>query len=256
MNMNDLYKQLTKPFTNEIKFRVGESGIRFQKPYVRLLAYVDSRDIEDRLDSVLGFENWEDEYTPISYQDKKNTMISGYICKLTLNLDGKKVTKSNNAEMTNFEGLKGGCSKALVRTASRFGIGRHLYDFKNIYAEISTSKTNICNNYINIKQQDFKSKKINEIKVYWGINSEKIIKEHLENLKNKNINKNKNRWQDIKVERDISKDIIKKLYNLYNGNYEKALESLKIFDIKSFKEIDTSVETQNLERSIFKIHEK
>lgn len=242
MNIETIRNELTKPFTeNEIKFRVGETGYKFNKPYILLLAYVDSRDIEDRLDNVLGFENWEDKYIPISYQDKKNISVSGYICELTINIDGKKVTKSNSAEMTNFEGLKGGCSKALVRTASRFGIGRHLYDFKNIYAEISDKKTDICKNYQKVEEKKWNNQSrkydvVNTHNIYWGINSKKVIQEHLKNIGYSNNNK----WSNIKVKSDKSKEIIKILFERYNKNYEKAIDFLKVFKIDTFEELDNN----------------
>lgn len=238
MNVNNIRNELTKPFTeNEIKFRVGETGYKFGKPYILLLAYVDSRDIEQRLDDVLGFENWEDKYIPISYQDKKNIAVSGYICELTVNIEGKKVTKSNSAEMTNFEGLKGGCSKALVRTASRLGIGRHLYDFKNIYAIISDKKNDICKNYQKIEEKKWNSQKrcmevVNTHIVYWGIDKKKVINDHLKSIGYSN------KWSNINVKSDLAKEVIKILFERYNRNYEKALDFLKVFKIDTFEELD------------------
>lgn len=240
----NIYNELTKPFTNEIQFRVGETGFKFGKPYVMLLAYVDSRVIEQRLDDVLGFENWEDKYIPISYQDKKNISVSGYICELTLDINGKKVTKSNSAEMTNFEGLKGGCSKALVRTASRFGIGRHLYDFKNVYAQISEVKTNICTNYQKVEEKKWNSQSrkyeiVNTHNIYWGIDKNKVIKEHLEQL---NCNNN-DLWKNVKLKKDYSKLIVRKLYTDIK-NYDEALKFLKVFGINSFQELDETKQTE------------
>lgn len=216
-----IYEELTKPFTEkQIKFRIGSTGYTNGKAWALLLAYVDSRDIEQRLDDVLGFENWEDEYIPISYQDKKNVNISGYICNLTINIDGKKITKSNSAEMTAVEGIKGGCSKALVRTASRFGIGRHLYDFKNIYAVTSTTKTKECPNYIQIEDKKTRQKH----NVYWGIDSKKVIKQHLNSLSNYT-----NNWKDLKPKYPSSKKIIKVLFERYNKDFKMADDFLKPF---------------------------
>ncbi|ODU01368.1 MAG: hypothetical protein ABS79_01845 [Planctomycetes bacterium SCN 63-9] len=77
----------------------------------------------NRLDSVIGPENWWDEYTQLQ---------NGILCKLTVRLpDGEEICKSDaggHAGMSD-EGddEKSGFSDAFKRAAVKFGIGRHLY---------------------------------------------------------------------------------------------------------------------------------
>lgn len=89
----------------------------------RQIKYVTARTVMNRLDDVLGPENWSDEYLP---RDKS------VVCKLTIILpDGRTVTK---ADAGGFAGMsdagddeKSGFSDAFKRTAAKFGIGRYLY---------------------------------------------------------------------------------------------------------------------------------
>ena len=77
----------------------------------------------NRLDDVLGPENWWDEYQPLEHS---------VICRLTIKLpDGTTLTKSDAggyAGMTDSgDDDKSGFSDAFKRAAVKFGIGRYLY---------------------------------------------------------------------------------------------------------------------------------
>lgn len=62
---NWVFSRLAEPFeAHEVKWRVG-GGNTF-------LAYIDARQVIERLNYVVGAENWYDEYSPISF---KNTQI-------------------------------------------------------------------------------------------------------------------------------------------------------------------------------------
>ncbi len=77
----------------------------------------------NRLDEVLGPDNWWDDYTPLE---------RSVICRLTIQLpDGRTVTK---ADAGGFAGMsdagdddKSGFSDAFKRAAVKFGVGRYLY---------------------------------------------------------------------------------------------------------------------------------
>lgn len=83
------------------------------------LAYIDARDVMDRLDSVVGAANWSDRYD-----------FSGprTICYLSIKIDGEWVTKADGAGDTAVEAEKGAISDAFKRAAVKWGIGRYLYD--------------------------------------------------------------------------------------------------------------------------------
>lgn len=105
-----ILKQLKDPFDPKlVKFRPGGG---------QQLAYVDARDVMKRLDDVMGSENWSDTYVPVD---------GGFICELSLRINGEWIKKSNGANNTKVEPIKGGLSGALKRAAVNFGIGRYLY---------------------------------------------------------------------------------------------------------------------------------
>ena len=82
------------------------------------LAYIDARDVANRLDEVVGIENWQDRYEEVSGR---------LMCYLSIRVEGEWITKADGAGDTNIEGEKGGISDALKRAAQKFGVGRYLY---------------------------------------------------------------------------------------------------------------------------------
>jgi len=115
-----LIRLLAEPFPAEsIKFRPGTvSGNR-----ALALAYVDARDIADRLDAVVGVDGWQDKYTPLA----NGTVV----CELTVQLGERAVTKSDvggeSAQPDEHDRTKAAFSDSLKRAASKFGIARYLY---------------------------------------------------------------------------------------------------------------------------------
>jgi hypothetical protein len=111
----ELFAALAAPFArDEVKTR-PQGG--------RQLSYVTARTIMNRLDHVVGPENWWDDYTP---------MDKSVICRLTIRLpDGEVVTKVDAggcADMADAgDGDKSGFSDAFKRAAVKFGVGRYLY---------------------------------------------------------------------------------------------------------------------------------
>ena len=83
------------------------------------LAYLDARDVMDRLDLVCGPENWQSEYV--------ETAKGRVICKIGIRVTDDWVWKSDGAGDTAVEGEKGGISDAFKRAAVHWGIGRYLY---------------------------------------------------------------------------------------------------------------------------------
>jgi hypothetical protein len=85
------------------------------------LAYIDARDVMRRLDEVCGPAGWSDRYE-----------IHGpkTICYLTIEVDGKPVTKADGAGDSDVEAEKGAISDAFKRAAVKWGIGRYLYDIE------------------------------------------------------------------------------------------------------------------------------
>src|SRR5262249_40323348 len=87
------------------------------------MAYIDARLIQDRLDTVLGVENWEDGYELLP--------DGSVMCSLRLKLGDRWITKmdvgSPSEQPDGGDRLKAALSDALKRAAVKFGIGRYLY---------------------------------------------------------------------------------------------------------------------------------
>lgn len=115
----NIENELKKPFPEgAIHWRIGARNKDKTKGLP--LAYIDARDVMDRLDFVFGPFRWSDKYF--------ETTHGRVICELTVYFgDGSKVMKSDGAGDTGTEGEKGAISDALKRAAVKFGIGRYLY---------------------------------------------------------------------------------------------------------------------------------
>ncbi|MBP5359531.1 MAG: hypothetical protein J6W60_13965 [Treponema sp.] len=126
----DLAK-LKEPFPfDDLEFRLQSCGEKDGKFWGLVLAYVTNRAIQNRLDEVVGPENWKNEF--IKGPD------GGILCGLSIKIDGEWVTKYDGAENTNIEAVKGGLSGAMKRAASTgWGIGRYLYNLKESWAVIA-----------------------------------------------------------------------------------------------------------------------
>lgn len=83
------------------------------------LAYLDARDVMDRLDAVCGPANWQSQYT--------ETAKGRVLCSLGIRFGDEWVWKTDGAGNTAVEAEKGGISDALKRAAVSWGIGRYLY---------------------------------------------------------------------------------------------------------------------------------
>jgi hypothetical protein len=87
------------------------------------MAYIDARLIQDRLDTVLGVENWEDAY--------KILPDGSVMCRLRIKLGDRWISKTDVGSPSEQpdvgDRLKAAFSDALKRAAVKFGIGRYLY---------------------------------------------------------------------------------------------------------------------------------
>ena len=122
----NLWDELSAPFPPDaISWRVGSTNK--EKTKAMALAYIDARDVMDRLDKVVGPANWQNKY---SHANGKT------VCDLAIRVDGEWVWKADGAGDTDVEAEKGAFSDALKRAAVRFGIGRYLYGIKSPWVEI------------------------------------------------------------------------------------------------------------------------
>lgn len=126
----NILKQLSNEFDkSSVTFRPG--ALTKNKDKAIPLAYIDARDVMDRLDSVLGAENWEDSY------EFNGTRT---ICTLKVRIGNEWISKSDGAGDTNIEGDKGGLSDAFKRAAVKWGVGRYLYKLRFMWAPVNEWK--------------------------------------------------------------------------------------------------------------------
>lgn len=120
-----IFEQLRAPFSPErVSWRVGptaEDGTRGLA-----LAYIDARDVADRLDEVCGPAGWQNRY---SHANGKTVCDLGILC------DGQWIWKADGAGDTDVEAEKGALSDAFKRAGVRWGIGRYLYDVESVWVE-------------------------------------------------------------------------------------------------------------------------
>lgn len=122
----NLKEQLEKPFLDdELEFRVGATTSDKTKGLA--LAYIQARAIQNRLDEVVGIENWR-----ISYKE----INGGFLAKLELKINNEWIAKEDGANVTDYEAIKGGISSAFKRAASVWGIGRYLYEIESQWLPI------------------------------------------------------------------------------------------------------------------------
>ncbi len=115
------WENLREPFPEaNLDWRIGKFGWNGNnEPYAKVLAYLTARDVEDRLDAVVGPERWQNEY----FKGPEG----GIMCGLAILVNGEWIWKHGVGTNTNFEAVKGGESDAFKRAAVRWGIGRYLY---------------------------------------------------------------------------------------------------------------------------------
>jgi len=125
-----LLRQLKEPFKPEfLKWRVGATSK--DKTKAIALAYLDAREVYKRLDDVCGLGGWQDKLIEIN---------GGFICELSIRVGDEWITKSDSADFTDIESIKGGASSALKRAASVWGVGRYLYYLPNKWVELNEYK--------------------------------------------------------------------------------------------------------------------
>ena len=130
--MSELLNDLRIPFPEEdIEWRVQQQGLSKGLPWALVLAYVTNRAIMDRLDEIVGPENWTNDFT--------QSPNGGVLCTLGVRVDDSWVFKTDGADNTEVERVKGGLSNAMKSAGVQWGIGRYLYKLPTTFAEFTAS---------------------------------------------------------------------------------------------------------------------
>ena len=123
MNLNELKKEIPH------KWRIQSS----KDGYAQLVAYIDSRDVQNILDEVLGQANWQDDYKEV--EGKIYAGIGILVNEIT-----GWVWKWDCGTESNIEKEKGQASDAFKRAAVKWGVGRFLYDLPIKVARVNEYK--------------------------------------------------------------------------------------------------------------------
>ena len=126
-----------------IEWRIQSSGKKGDKIWAKVLAYIQNRAIQDRLDAVVGQANWGVEYKELS--------DGSMLCGISIMIEGRWVTKWDGASKTDIEPTKGGISSASKRAGSVWGIGRYLYELPVAWARCDANTSTYANYAKNAK---------------------------------------------------------------------------------------------------------
>lgn len=119
---------LVQALTNALAAPFEPREVKYKPQMVKnnrclAMAYIDARLIQDRLDEVLGVENWEDGYRILP----DGSVVCRLRCKLGDRWIAKTDVGSPSEQPDGGDRLKAAFSDALKRAAVKFGIGRYLY---------------------------------------------------------------------------------------------------------------------------------
>jgi hypothetical protein len=107
-----------------VSWRVGATSGDKSKGLA--LAYIDARDVMQRLDEVVGAE-WQCTYPHAGTKT---------VCSIGIKVGEEWIWKSNGAGDSDVEAEKGALSDAFKRAAVMWGIGRYLYDVDSPWVQI------------------------------------------------------------------------------------------------------------------------
>jgi hypothetical protein len=120
------FEKLRAPFApDRVSWRVGSTTQDKSKGLA--FAYIDARDVMDRLDDVCGPGGWQNNYPHANGKT---------VCAIGIKVGDEWIWKANGAGDSDVEAEKGALSDALKRAAVQWGIGRYLYDVTPPWVEI------------------------------------------------------------------------------------------------------------------------
>ena len=132
MNEQELTKRLTAPFeAQDVEWRIQQTTQ--DKSRGLAVAFLTSRAIQKRLDETVGPFHWKTEFSP--WHQIGN---GSQLCALSIYDEERKewVTKTDGAENSDIEPVKGGLSDSFKRAAVQWGIGRYLYSMGALWVDV------------------------------------------------------------------------------------------------------------------------
>lgn len=177
------FEDLAAPFpVDKISWRVGSTNKKAeikrtgdQQAHATkgiALAYIDARDVMERLDAVCTPANWQCKYSHAGQR---------VICEIGIRVDSEWVWKANGAGSTQVEADKGAASDAFKRAAVLWGIGQYLYNLGSTWVDLMP--------YGRIKEDQYEilNAELRKVStaVKWGTPGEQaVLKAYLHTLRN------------------------------------------------------------------------
>ncbi len=129
-------RKLADPFpAGDIEWRVSRAGLNKKGDvFCMVLAYITARAIANRLDAVVGPENWCN--TTLQINELRPGIVSMQV-GISILVGDRWITKYDVSEPTGIEPAKGGFSSAMKRSGAQWGIGRYLYHLDETFADTS-----------------------------------------------------------------------------------------------------------------------
>ena len=134
MRENKYFEEFGKPFpASDVSWRL--QYVNEQRMQGIAVPYLDARAVADRLDEVVGQNRWKDSYTPWHESVSGKKTKSSQLCTISIYDDelGQWIDKTDGAEDSDIEAVKGGLSDAFKRAAVKWNIGRYLYSFNTVW---------------------------------------------------------------------------------------------------------------------------
>lgn len=134
MRENKYLEAFGKPFpASDVSRRL--QYVNEQRMQGIAVPYLDARAVADRLDEVVGQNRWKDSYTPWHDSVSNKKTKSSQLCTISIyDVElGQWIDKTDGAEDSDIEAVKGGLSDAFKRAAVKWNIGRYLYSFNTVW---------------------------------------------------------------------------------------------------------------------------
>jgi hypothetical protein len=131
-----LARRLAEPFPPDV---IGWKPQTVSGARALAVAYIDARDVMDRLDAVVGPGGWRDHYDFLP--------CGSVVCTLGVRFDGEWVEKADvggeSDQKDEGDRKKAAVSDALKRAAVKFGIGRYIYRLDHQWADFDPKSKKI-----------------------------------------------------------------------------------------------------------------
>ena len=144
MKENRHFEEFGKPFpSSDVSWKIQIT--KRDKTAGKVVPYLDARAIADRLDEVVGQYNWRDDYgqwhcytEEPKEEGKKPKKVNSQLCTIYIFDEERNewIGKTDGAENTDFESVKGGLSDSFKRAAVKWNIGRYMYNFNPVWVNL------------------------------------------------------------------------------------------------------------------------